>query len=56
MFLSSVIEELCTKEENNKADCALTFGGQYRIFMCEKKICVLPKCTELEKCVCILPV
>ena len=28
MFLSSLIEELCTKEENNKASCTLTFGGQ----------------------------
>ena len=28
MFLSSLIEELCTKEENNKAGCALTFGEQ----------------------------
>ena len=30
MFLSSLIEELCTKEENNKAGCTLTFGGQCR--------------------------
>ena len=28
MFLSSLIEELCTKEENNEAACTLTFGGQ----------------------------
>ena len=28
MFLSSLIEELCSKEENNKAGCTLTFGGQ----------------------------
>ena len=28
MFLSSLIEELCTKEENNKAGCTLTFGEQ----------------------------
>ena len=28
MFLSSLIEELCTKEENNKAGCILTFVGQ----------------------------
>ena len=28
MFLSSLIEELCTKEENNKAGYTLTFGGQ----------------------------
>ena len=28
MFLSSLIEELCTKEENNKVDCTLTFGGE----------------------------
>ena len=28
MFLSSFIEELCTKEENNKADCTLISGGQ----------------------------
>ena len=26
MFLSSVIEEVRTKEENNKAGCPLTFG------------------------------
>ena len=31
MFLSSLIEELCTKEENNKAGCTLTFGGQCRL-------------------------
>ena len=31
MFLNSLIEELCTKEENNKAGCTLTFGGQCRI-------------------------
>ena len=31
MFLSSLIEELLSKEEKNKADCTLggdTFGGQ----------------------------
>ena len=28
MFLSSIIEELWTKEENNKAGCTFTFGGQ----------------------------
>ena len=28
LFLSSLIEELCTKEENNKAGCTLIFGGQ----------------------------
>ena len=28
MFLSSLIEEFCTKKENNKAGCTLTFGGQ----------------------------
>ena len=28
MFLSSLIKELCTKEENNKAGCTLIFGGQ----------------------------
>ena len=28
MFLSSLVEELCSKEENNKAGCTLTFGGQ----------------------------
>ena len=28
MFLSSLIEELSTKEENNKAGLTLTFGGQ----------------------------
>ena len=26
MFLSSLIEELCTIEGNNKAGCTLTFG------------------------------
>ena len=29
MFLNSLIEELCTKEENKKAGCTLTFGGQF---------------------------
>ena len=28
MVLSSLIEELCIKKENNKAGSALTFGGQ----------------------------
>ena len=28
MFFSSLIEEICSKEENNKASCTLTFGGQ----------------------------
>ena len=28
MFLSSLTEELCTKEENNKAGCILFFGDQ----------------------------
>ena len=28
MFLSSLIEELCTKEENNEAGRTLTFRGQ----------------------------
>ena len=28
MFLRSLIEELCIKEENNKAGCTLTFGGR----------------------------
>ena len=28
MFLSSLIEELCTKEENNEAGSTFTFGGQ----------------------------
>ena len=28
MFFSSLIEELCTKEENNKAGYVLTFGGK----------------------------
>ena len=32
MFLSSLIEELCTKEENNKAGCTLTFGRKCRLF------------------------
>ena len=27
MSLSSLIEELSTKKENNKAGCTLTFGG-----------------------------
>ena len=26
MFLSSLIEELCTKEENDKTGCKLNFG------------------------------
>ena len=33
MFLSSLIEELCTKEENNKAGCTFTFGGQCKIIL-----------------------
>ena len=37
MFLSSFIEELYTNEENNKAGCTLTFGGQCIIENEEKK-------------------
>ena len=37
MFITSLIEELCTKEENNKAGCTLTFGGQF-IFILVKII------------------
>ena len=33
MFLSSLNEELCTKEENNKAICTLTFGGQWKKYL-----------------------
>ena len=29
MFLSSLLEELCTKQKNNKAGFTLTFRGQY---------------------------
>ena len=32
MFLSLLIEELCTKEENNKADYTLTFKAQCTFF------------------------
>ena len=28
MFLSYLIEEICTKEENNKAGCNFNFGHQ----------------------------
>ena len=37
MFLSSLIEDLCTKEENNKAGYTLTFGGQC-IFRLQSKV------------------
>ena len=30
MFLCSLIEELCTKEENDKTDCDFNFGHQCR--------------------------
>ena len=30
MLLNSLIEELCTKEENNKAVCTLTSEGQHK--------------------------
>ena len=33
MLLSSLIEKLCTKEENNKAGCTLTYGEQCIIIM-----------------------
>ena len=33
MFISLLNEELCTKEQNNKAGCTLTFGGQCKISM-----------------------
>ena len=32
MFISLLIEELCTKEENNKTGCTLTFRGQCKCF------------------------
>ena len=31
MFLSSLYEELCIKEENDKTGCTLIFGGQCKI-------------------------
>ena len=37
MFLSSLIEELCTKEENNKAGCTLTFARQHILFSVKKR-------------------
>ena len=38
MFLSSLIEELCTKEENDKTGCKLNFGHE-----CTLKHCNLVK-------------
>ena len=32
MFLSSLIEELCTKEENDKTGCKLNFGHECRLY------------------------
>ena len=32
MFLSSLIEELCIKEENNKTGCKLNFGHECILF------------------------
>ena len=46
MFLSSLIEELCTKEENNKVGCTLIFGGQciltYYMHTAQFRLCQLP--------------
>ena len=34
MFLSSLIKELCTKEENDKTGCKLNFGHECSIEAC----------------------
>ena len=34
MFLSSLIEKLCTKEENNKAGCTFNFQPQNEKIFC----------------------
>ena len=37
MFLCSLIEELCTKEENDKTGCNFNFGHECRIIFYEIK-------------------
>ena len=37
MFLSSLIEELCTKEENDKTGCKLNFGHECKIGLSEER-------------------
>ena len=47
MFLSSLIEDLCTKEENNKASCTLTFVEQCnKIIFLSKEL----RIHQLEDC------
>ena len=41
MFCSVLIEELRIKEENNKAGCTLTFGGQ----------CMMMSSSRMSKCI-----
>ena len=42
MFLCSLIEELCTKEENDKTSCNFNFGHEciyiYESWVIEKKL------------------
>ena len=46
MFLSLLIKELCTNEENNKVGCTLIFGGQciltYYMHTAQFRLCQLP--------------
>ena len=51
MFLSSLIEELCTKEENKKAGCTLTFGGQCSRVALYKVLCIPLHFLKLLSCV-----
>ena len=37
MFLSSLVKELCAKEENNKGGCTLTFGGPFFVRVKERQ-------------------
>ena len=44
MSLNSLIENYAQKEENNKAGCTLTVGGQYTLKTFQIKMHVLQKC------------
>ena len=57
MFLCSLIEELCTKEENDKTGCNFNFGHEcisttsqeICLFLKKQRICAINKIVHLVK-------
>ena len=49
MFLCSLIEELCTKEENDKTGCNFNFGHECIYVIREKVITILKISVEKYK-------